>query len=67
MTWAQQMQCFWDAALDLEAEPGDAISLLIDAAAFGLNTLDGDPSPFAERLQKSFDELHIQKYLGRPH
>ena len=54
----------WDAALELEARPEDAIALLVDAAAFGLNEGDFDPTSIIRRLRDTFDLLHITKHIG---
>lgn len=54
----------WEAALELEARPEDAIALLVDAAAFALNEGDFDPTPIIRRLRDTFDLLHITKHIG---
>lgn len=54
----------WESALELEPRPEDAIALLVDAAAFGLNEGDFDPTPIIRRLRDTFDLLHITKHVG---
>ena len=49
----------------LEPEPGDAIALLMDAAAVKMNELDVDPNQAVERLWASFNRLHIEEHRGR--
>ncbi|SEN90379.1 hypothetical protein SAMN04489859_102156 [Paracoccus alcaliphilus] len=54
----------WESALELETRPEDAIALLVDAAAFGLNEGDFDPTSIIRRLRDTFDLLHITKHIG---
>lgn len=54
----------WEIAQSMEERPEDAIALLADACAFGLNEGDFDPTPIIERLRQSYDQLHIAKHIG---
>lgn len=65
---AAEIETVWAEALQEAGSLEDAIALLIDAAAYGLNLGDYDPGMMQARLRDSFDALHIAKYaphLGR--
>ena len=56
----------WETGLETEDGANDAIMLLSDAVALGCNEIDADPRGTFERIQESFDTLHIAKHIGRP-
>ncbi len=57
----------WCDVLESEPDPTQALVLLADAIAFGLNTGDWYHGPIFERILESFDVLHIAKHVGRRH
>ena len=61
---ATSMVAMWEAALELEERPADAIALLADACAFGLSEGDFHPDAIIERLRHTFDQLHFVKHIG---
>lgn len=61
---ASSMVDLWHEALAREPRPEDAIALLADACAFGLNEGDFDPLPIVERLRSAFNKLHFAKHVG---
>jgi len=61
------MLAMWEAALELEPRPDDAIALLADACAFGLNEGDFGPAPILQRISATFDALHVAKHVGVKH
>ena len=61
------MLAMWEAALEHEARPDDAIALLADACAFGLNEGDFDPAPILQRISATFNALHVAKHVGARH
>lgn len=64
---AHQFVALWGAALEFcENDRVEALLLLADATAVGLNEGDFDPAAILDRVRDSFDRLHIRKYLGRP-
>ncbi|WP_287882732.1 hypothetical protein [Paracoccus sp. (in: a-proteobacteria)] len=58
------MVALWEEALAHEGRPEDAIALLADACAYGLNEGDFDPRPIVDRLHASFSSLHRAKHVG---
>lgn len=65
MTNAEQAIAILDAAREMEQRPEDAMALLADAIAIGLNEGDFDPEGICSRIRESFETLHIAKYA--PH
>ncbi|WP_157403968.1 hypothetical protein [Paracoccus sp. N5] len=61
------MIALWEEALAHEERPEDAIALLADACAYGLNEGDFDPRPIEDRLRASFSSLHRAKHAGIRH
>ncbi|UXU73801.1 MULTISPECIES: hypothetical protein [unclassified Paracoccus (in: a-proteobacteria)] len=53
----------WDRALDHYDRPEDALALLADTIAFGLNEGDFDYRPILDRIVSSFDQLHVAKHM----
>lgn len=55
----------WQTALSHEERREDAIALLADACAFGLNEGDFQIEPIIEQLRDTFTTLHVAKHVGR--
>lgn len=63
----QEIIQVWGYARSIESHPGPALDLLADAIAFGLNEGDYHPQQILDRIQETFDRLHIAKHIGRRH
>lgn len=61
---AETAFALWEEALAHEARPEDAIALLADACAYGLNEGDFDPRPIVDRLTTTLHRLHFAKHVG---
>ena len=55
----------WADACDRADSPSDALIMLADAIAFGLNEGDFLSAAVHERIEESFLTLHLAKHRGR--